>query len=213
MRNRYLATFIAAALLSPALAFGDETKPVVVKNTPLPVTVVAPNPVPVTGSVSLSTSGPVPVSGTVNAAQSGPWSIAVTGPVTTVPAEDPAKNAFQATVSLDRCYEVPSGKRAVVEYASAFGNVEITNTSLPFGIVAIFVEASDNSNSVLHSVPITQIVRQSTVDVSGRTITFDLGAGATPMRAYADRRICASIFAGTFGNLNVGISGHLVSMP
>jgi|SRR5579871_3105815 len=101
-----------------------------------PVTVVntAANPVPVNGSITVS--GVLPVS------QSGPWNVGLTGgtgvrinnaasdPVQVREVND-AMQPFQATAScsstVSHCdltlYNVPAGKRAVIEYFSGEGTV------------------------------------------------------------------------------------------
>jgi len=104
------------------------TAPVTVQNT-------SANPVPVTGTAS--------VSGSVAATQSGSWSVGITGtptvniangatsPVLVSPMDGPGHTPVQGLFSnTNNQYTVPSDKRLVIEYVSGecFGDAASTGT-------------------------------------------------------------------------------------
>jgi hypothetical protein len=115
------------------------TAPVTVMNT-------AVNPVPITGSVTASVSGTIAAtqSGDWNVGQSGTWNVGVPDPVTVQTGTTPLAVTDSSTTSrtpteIDlsagfsngdsmasplATYTVPSGKRLVLEYVSAFSGIQ-----------------------------------------------------------------------------------------
>jgi hypothetical protein len=188
-----MALIGAVSLLTPLTGQSQTntvgpTKPVLVVNSP---------------------SEPVPVTGTVNVGNLGD------GPLPVRDVDNPARQPVQADAFCDgtgatgcftRIFEVPPGKRLVIEYASM-------QAGIPAGQVALFeiqTLAGGASSSVQHSFPL------SAPSVSG------FGGGLTAVgqqvRVYADPGISVgvagrrNIVAGD-ARFNFTISGYLVDVP
>jgi hypothetical protein len=186
-----------------------------------PVTVVntAANPVPVSGSITVTgtsnvnvTNASIPVTGSVNASQSGTWNVGITGtpsvsisgPVSVIPAP---VAPVQTDIASD-CYLVPANQRLVIEFVSAILNAPSDDARFVF-----LISTSLANHSVGHTVP----VQKTTIVNSGGTAQANVYTGALPLRAYADggTSVCPAfdfIENGPIFEERVVISGYLVPL-
>ena len=209
-----LVGLAALALSAPAPARAQLLGPqkVVVTNT-------ASNPVPTVAQ------GTTTVAGTVQAQQAGAWSVGLDPSQNTVRVgnteADPvpvanvndARQPFQRFFSLNATdfpnalgsFQVPSGKRLVIEYASFRGEK-------PQGqILELVIQTTVNSVLAPH------FLTPSPVGAMG---TSEFFTASQQMRVYADPGTSVGVFiqrfAGPFtGNISAGvsISGYLVDAP
>ena len=114
-------------LLFPALALGAPQNP---PSAPVTVVNTEANPVPITGSTTVS--GAVSISGTVPVTQSGTWNVGVAGTLNAKNIDERGRNPFAvqtfcSSSNSNSCFSsmppVPAGKRLVLEYVSAFMQV------------------------------------------------------------------------------------------
>ena len=201
----------AAVFVAEAAAQGEPVgpvKPVVIVNTPGA-------PVPVAGTVRITTNQPVPVTGTVGITTNQP--LPVTGSVAVTTTEnDPllvsdvnniARQPFQRIMFLPAgpsSFVVPAGKRLVIEFASM-------NTSVDTGcrVIALTIQTTVGGTNAGFSLPPTHAM------VPGRS--FD--TVGQPVSIYADpgTQVSFSTFTQSTGSCNllgsISISGYLVDVP
>jgi hypothetical protein len=192
-----LALSITAAFyVADAAAQGEPVgpvKPVEVVNTP-------DAPVPVTGTVGITTNQPVPVTG----------SVAVTptegNPLLVSDINNIARQPFQRIIFLPgpSTFIVPAGKRMVIEFASM-------NTSVDTGcrVIALVIQTTVGGTIAGFALPPTHAI------VPGRN--FD--TIGQPVLIYADpgTQVTFSTFTQAVGSCNligsIVVSGYLVDVP
>ncbi len=203
-------SILAAAFVADVAAQGEPVgpvKPVVVVNQPSA-------PVPVTGTVGITTNQPVPVTGTVEITTNQP--VPVTGSVSVTTTEGPllvsdinniARQPFQRIMFLPAgpsSFVVPAAKRLVIEFASM-------NTSVDTGcrVIALTIQTTLDGTNAGFSLPPTHAI------VPGRN--FD--TVGQPVSIYADpgTQVTFSTFTQSVGSCNlignIAVSGYLVDVP
>ena len=184
-----VAALICLSLSQVALAQQPETRPG--PATPVEVTNTPSNPVPVTGTLAVTTATPLPI--------------------VAVNLDDTVLNAFQTRILFgsgnpqsDKEFLVPAGKRLVIQSITA--NADVVADQRP----EVFLGLNLGGKFSVHSVPMA---------LAGRDSTRDVFTGLHPTRWFADGGtkvtvVCrhVSFTANTCG-LDMSISGFLVTMP
>ncbi len=200
------AVLLCTLALGGNRAFARDSLPVTITNTPVPVTVT--NPIT---SVQVSNSAPIPVTATNALAVSGEVTVANTVPVRVVGRE--ASQPFQRQFTLDwqdgqdlatGTYQVPPGKRLVIDYASLFAFLQPGGQSMTVRIVTT-VNGSDGFNTLA-------LQRQADYGVLPQ-----FGA-AHLVRIYADPGSTVRVSVGrtpftSTASCTVTLSGHFEDVP
>ena len=168
-RHVYAITGLVSILAAASLATSRGHAAVAAGSAPVTVMNTAVNPVPMSGSVSATVSGTVAVtqSGTWNVGQTGTWDVAVPDPVTVQTGTTPlsvtdASASSRTSVEIDlsstfqtgdtvsgtnATYTVPTGKRLVLEYISAFGGLQPGQKMLECDLNnLVFIPFTDNGS-------------------------------------------------------------------
>jgi hypothetical protein len=188
-----MATVYVADMAAQSEPVGP-VKPVVVVNTP-------DAPVPVTGTVGITTNQPVPVTGSVTVATTEG------NPLLVSDVNNIAREPFQRILFLPAgptSFVVPAGKSMVIEFASM-------NTAVDTGcrVVALVIQTTLAGTTAGFSLPPTHAI------LPGRN--FD--TVGQQVRIYADpgTQVSFSPFTQTSGSCNligsISISGYLVDVP
>jgi hypothetical protein len=229
----YLLLIGLAAFINPKPAHpqgGPKPQPVTVTNTPLPVSLQGS--ATVSGNVNVANTPDVNVANqpTVNLASGTTVGINGTptvnlGSGATVgidpsangvrDVDNPARHAFQQRVSVDApqtgvfsegSFQVPSGKRLVIEFISA--DVAAPGGPPPL----VFIQAIGGGGKSVVNIPLGQ------ADASDPSQT--VWTGNTFTRLYADGGTYVGVLLGSASNAPAGdinmvasISGYLVDMP
>ena len=190
-RHVYAIAGLVSLLAAASLATSRGGAVAVTGTAPVLVMNNASSPVPVTGTVSATVSGTVAAtqSGAWNVGQSGTWNVGVPDPVTVqtgttplavtdsgatsrTPKEVDLSSTFQngdTVTGTNATYTVPSGKRLILEYVSAFGGLQPGQHMLECDLNnVVFIPFTDNGSDAA-----------SEYFTFSQPVKFAFGAGTT----------------------------------
>lgn len=179
-----------------------------------PVTIAGPFPLPTTAAqngawnVGISGTPNVNVTNTPGVNINNTPNVNITGTPTVRNADEPAREAFQATVQVGfgtglQGVPIPAGKRLIIDYVSIHGNASGTTGAI---VPTILLESSiDSQASVNYYISPVQI-----------DPTIDQWRASQLVKIYADSLTIGVGYAGSVPfvlSFAVDISGHLIDMP
>lgn len=186
IKNSLIASsfFLALFIFAPVANYGQTAKPpsdVNVVNTPnVKVANTSADPVPT------QAQGTTTVAGTVQAQQSGTWDVGITGtptfqvgnaadnPVPSRDVDNPATQPFfkvlQSSNPNNRSFQVPLGKRLVIEYVSGIGQMRSGQKILAVSLQTNLVLNGQQLGVRHHFTPV--LTGTQTFPIAGNLDTF-----------------------------------------